>query len=165
MSHDKSVAAEQVYLRLLQTLSSNVVSETSCIIDCGESTFDPADTNMYVETHQKGDMLSWNVGQQSNALLKIKDLTSNELNGVVAGKSLLNANVLDYLLKHQHLIPVEWEGKTIHFLGTRYRDSNIGYLCIRSLLKDRDSEKWSWEYNICDDDLCCLTGYIALYCE
>ncbi len=165
MSHDKSVATEQAYLRFRQTLIGNAVNEVLHVIDCSESTFDPTDINMYIEMHQKGDRLSWSVEQQSNALLEINNITHNELDGIVAGKSILNANVLDYLLEHQHLIPLQWEGKTIHFLGTRYRDCNIGYLCIRSLLKDRDSEKWSWEYNICDDDLCCLTGYIALYCE
>jgi hypothetical protein len=33
---------------------------------------------------------------------------------------VLNANALDLFLAHQDLIPEEWKGKRVHFLGTIY---------------------------------------------
>ena len=43
------------------------------------------------------------------------------------GEHFCNANVLDYLLEHQELIPEEWKNKHILFLGTTYDDSISGY--------------------------------------
>ena len=45
--------------------------------------------------------------------------------------SVLNGNVLDYLLHHRSLIPKEWRSNVIFFWGTIYRcqyDLDVRYL-------------------------------------
>ncbi|MDO8633009.1 MAG: hypothetical protein Q7K38_00455, partial [Candidatus Wildermuthbacteria bacterium] len=60
----------------------------------------------------------------------------------LAGKPVMNANVLDYLLKNPHLIPDEWKGKYLFFWGTVYRGSvgclYVRYLCWRGV-------RWGWD--------------------
>ena len=51
-------------------------------------------------------------GQQNG-----KWIVGNALRKVLAGKPVLNANVLDYLLANSHLIPEEWKGKATFFWG------------------------------------------------
>src|SRR3989344_1801838 len=64
--------------------------------------------------------------------------------------TILNANVLDYLLAHPELIPESWkkdaEGRTLYvfFHGTTFRDSD-GYLCVRSL--SFFGGQWSWSFD------------------
>jgi hypothetical protein len=48
-----------------------------------------------------------------------------------------NANLLDYLLKHPHLIPEEWSSKYVFFWGTLYRNS-VGNLYVRCLCWGRN---------------------------
>lgn len=43
-------------------------------------------------------------------------------------KPNVNANVLDYLLSHQELIPENWKGKRIFFCGTIYSDGGLLYV-------------------------------------
>lgn len=50
----------------------------------------------------------------------------------LADKPVLNANVLDYLLARQELIPAEWKGKAVFFWGAIYRYPD-GNLCVRRL--------------------------------
>ena len=65
------------------------------------------------------------------------------LRGVLTAKPVLNANILDYLLKpeNQHLIPESWKCKYVFFWGDVYRDS-YGYLCVRDLCWDGDGWRW-----------------------
>ncbi|MFA5934834.1 MAG: hypothetical protein WC827_03055 [Candidatus Paceibacterota bacterium] len=37
---------------------------------------------------------------------------------------VINANLLDFYLKHKHLIPLNWNNSIILFCGTTYRDCN-----------------------------------------
>lgn len=67
-----------------------------------------------------------------------------ELRKELKGKLVMNANLLDYFLEHQDLIPKDWKGKNIFFWGTIYRNSN-GNLCCRYL--SWDGSKWDWGYN------------------
>ncbi|MEK9152683.1 MAG: hypothetical protein AAB692_04930 [Patescibacteria group bacterium] len=66
-------------------------------------------------------------GQKNGGWLK-----GHQLRKELADKPVLNANVLDYLLAHQELIPDECRGKYIPFWGTIYRDAD-GDLCVRYL--------------------------------
>jgi len=77
---------------------------------------------------------------------------------------LLNANVLDHLLKHQELIPKDWFGYSIVFLGTTYTNAD-GKQFARYLYND--GHQWL-------EDSLCLKGvnrfsykhkvpYIGLY--
>lgn len=89
-----------------------------------------------VEEHIKGGKLEWN---PENVKLYVSE---EQKNGYIEGNKLrklvknpLNANVLDYLYKHQELIPDKWKGKYVYFWGTIYRHSG-GYLCVRCLFWD-----------------------------
>ncbi len=113
-------------------------------IDCDSDPFVPK--NWKVESHTKGGTLIWDPSK-----LKLH-FSPNQQNGkVIEGHKLrkelenepvLNANVLDYLLKHPELIPEDWEEKYIFFWGTIYRDSD-GDLCVRCL--DWDDGRWYWD--------------------
>lgn len=72
-----------------------------------------------------------------------KYIVGNTLRGELSGKSVLNANALDYLLAHPHLIPEEWKGKAVFFWGTIYRGSGGG-LFVRCLCWG--GGRWSWGY-------------------
>jgi len=67
-------------------------------------------------------------------------IKGDELREVLVGEPVLNANVLDYLLAHQELIPESWKGKELYFWGTIYCHHNEG-LCVRCLYWD--DSKWS----------------------
>lgn len=68
-------------------------------------------------------------------------LVGTELQKRLKDKPVLNANVLDYLLKNPYLIPEEWKGKYVFFWGTIYRNSS-GNLYVRCLYFDGD--RWDW---------------------
>ncbi len=113
------------------------------IIDCDADPFVP--DGWKVEEHKKGSKFEWS---QTKVKLHLDDaqvkgsIEGNKLREKLASESVLNANVLDYLLKNPHLIPEEWKGKYIFFWGTVYRDSGGG-LCVRCLYWfDR---QWYWD--------------------
>ena len=91
---------------------------------CG--TVDLSKLALHLEPEQKEGHLSGDVLRE-----RLKD------------KSVLNANVLDYLLKHPKLIPEEWKGKYVFFWGTIYRDSG-GSLSVRYLYWY--GGRWYWFY-------------------
>jgi hypothetical protein len=119
------------------------------LIDCDANPFTP--NGWKVEEHQKGGQFDWSAdsvkfhldpGQQDG-----KYIEGNKLRKQLSGKPVLNANVLDYLLKNPDLIPEDWKkdekGNTryIFFWGTIYRRS-VGRLCVRYLYCD--DGRWSW---------------------
>jgi hypothetical protein len=69
--------------------------------------------------------------------------TGGDLRKELEDKPVLNATVLDYLLKHPKLIPEDWKGKYVYFWGTIYRDSD-GSLYVRFLYWDVGV--WDWYY-------------------
>lgn len=155
---------ENAYLRFRDAIQIVVddVIEGLPVIDCNNPVF--STDKVFPALHNKDGKLKWDIELQANALLKVDNLTHDKLERIT-GLPVLNANVLDCLIKRQYLVPNEWNGKVIHFLGTRYSDysyNSPGYLQIRSMYQKEGSGEWSWEYNICDNDLCCITGYIAL---
>jgi hypothetical protein len=104
------------------------------IIDCDA---DPLIPNGWkIEEHQKGGVWQWDVNKLSLYLSKLQKngntINGNDLRKELKNKSVLNANVLDYLLKHPELIPEEWKDKVVFFWGTIYRGSD-GRLCVRDL--------------------------------
>lgn len=86
-------------------------------------------------------------------------IVGDELRKDLAKQPVLNANVLDYLLKNPHLIPEMWkkdEKENTHYIffwGTIYRSSD-GRLCVRYLYWVGDWWNWScgWLGNVWDDD-------------
>jgi hypothetical protein len=67
----------------------------------------------------------------------------NKLRKKLEGVPVLRANVGDYLLKNQHLIPESWKGKAIFFWGDIYRSADGG-LYVRYLYWNGD--EWCWSY-------------------
>ncbi|MFA5124560.1 MAG: hypothetical protein WC473_01885 [Patescibacteria group bacterium] len=134
------------FKKVLHGLAEIIV--TKYIIDCDVHPFVPS--GWKVEEHQKGGQLEWNpalielylANDQKNNIVK-----GHALRKLLAGKLVLNANVLDYLLAHLELIPEEWKGKCIFFWGTIYRDSDdrlfVRYLCW-------GGGGWDWGYGWLD---------------
>lgn len=50
-------------------------------------------------------------------------ISGRELREKMSDKPVVNANVLDFLLKHPELIPDDWKARCIFFWGTIYRDT------------------------------------------
>lgn len=80
-----------------------------------------------------------------------RTMLGHDLRKALEGKPVLNANVLDWLLKeeNQHLIPEEWKGKAIFFWGTIYHDSDDN-LYVRYLYWN--DGQWSC-FSLCLDSL------------
>ena len=78
-----------------------------------------------------------------------KVIEGYELRKELTKATILNACVLDYLLKHPELIPDSWKGKFIFFWGTIYRHSD-GNLFVRYLLWSGDGGYWIYFW--LDDD-------------
>ena len=116
------------------------------IIDCDTDPFIP--DGWSVEDHTKGGQLEWNPEKIQLWLSKSqKDggyIEGNKLRKELKSQSVLNANVLDYLLANPHLIPEEWKGKYVCFWGTIYRSRSgrliVRYLCWRG-------GGWDWDYD------------------
>lgn len=117
-------------------------------IDCDADPFVP--NGWRVEEHQRGGIFIWDPDKVKLYLSKKqkgdnKYIVGNDLRKELKSQSVLNANVLDYLLKleNQHLIPEDWKGEYIFFWGTIYRSSN-GDLFVRYLCWD--GGRWDWVY-------------------
>jgi len=128
-------------------------------IDLGADPFLPNDWK--VEEHQKGkvaklerrgDDLYLN-GKKIEFWLSQEQkrdvITGNTLRAKLKNKSVLNANVEDYLLKNPHLIPEAWKkdenGNTryIFFWGTIYSSADDG-IYVRYLYWS--GGRWAWDY-------------------
>lgn len=118
------------------------ISYPEHLIDCDAAPFIPSDWS--VEEHKKGGLLKFSPAKISLYLpdkQKKGTIVGNNLRKELVGKSVMNANVLEYLLAHPELIPEEWKGKAICFWGTIYRNASGGLL-VR-YLSYADS-KWYW---------------------
>ena len=113
------------------------------LIDCDATPFCPEGWS--VESHWQSGQLEWNpIKVQlylSNKQVGSKVIEGNKLRKELAGKNVLNANVLDYLLKHPELIPDEYKGKAVFFWGTIYRNADGG-LFVRYLYWV--GSQWHW---------------------
>jgi hypothetical protein len=114
-------------------------------IDCAARPFVP--NGWAVEDHQNGGIWKWDASKMklyvSNNQKDGKVTKGHELRKELMQKLVVNANVLDYLLAHPHLIPEEWKGKAVFFWGTIYCDTN-GHLFVRCLYWRGD--RWHWHY-------------------
>lgn len=98
-----------------------------------------------VEEHHKDGQFKWDPSivmpltskkQRDGGLLR-----GGELRAWLKNKRAFNANLLDYLLCHQYLIPEGWKDKYTVFLGTIYRDE-AGSRYARLLFWHEAA--WSW---------------------
>ncbi|MEK7649545.1 MAG: hypothetical protein AAB367_01085 [Patescibacteria group bacterium] len=105
-------------------------------IDCDANPFIP--DGWRVEEHRRYGQFEWDPTKVSLHLSPNqqngKVIEGNKLRRELASVPVLNANVLDYLLANQHLIPEEWKekGKAVFFWGTIYRCLD-GHLYVRYL--------------------------------
>ena len=121
------------------------IKQVRYLIDCDTNPFVPE--GWKVEQHDKGGQLEWNLEKVKLYLSKNqkdgKCIGGNKLRKELENKPVLNANVLDYLLKNPHLIPEEWKSKYVFFWGTVYRYSD-GFIIVRYLRWRGD--RWDWHY-------------------
>ena len=113
-----------------------VISQSKCIIDADADPFIPE--GWKVIEHKKCGQLTWGLDRIELYLSEKQKgdyVEGEKLRKELANKPVLNANVLDYLLKNPHLIPEGWKGKAVFFWGTIYRHS-YGSLCVRYLYWD-----------------------------
>lgn len=141
-------AAERTLLILRGQAELTIISH---IIDCDADPVIPQGWNATIEFHQKGGQVKWELKGDKAYLngeevvlhrvkgqVKGKVIEGHELRKKLTGEKVLNANVLDYLLKHPELIPESWkkdsEGNTLYifFWGTIFRNSD-GDLHVRYL--------------------------------
>lgn len=94
--------------------------------------------------HKKSGLLKLDVLKISLYLSekqKRGGIKANNLKKELSSKPVMNANVLDYLLEHQELIPEEWKSESIFFWGTIYCDLHNNP-CVRYLYWL--GSKWYW---------------------
>ncbi len=133
-------------LEMLESLiDTNILNH---IIDCDKAPLIPCD-DWKVEEHIKGGQFTWNP-EKVKLFLSVnqkdgKSIEGNKLRKELKDEPVMNANLLDYLLDHPHLIPEEWKGKAVSFWGTIYRDSDE-YLYFRFLcfVVDRWEQGYNW---------------------
>jgi len=116
------------------------------IIDCDADPLVPE--GFTLKEHRKGGQIVWDPtkfqlylseGQKNDKFIAGKDL-DRELAGV---SGILNANVLDYFLAHQEIIPPECEGVVTYFWATKYLSGGDSY--VRCLY--RDGRRWCSRFN------------------
>ncbi len=116
-------------------------------------------------SHQKGGSLTWDSKRFSLFVHELQQ-KGNTLDGYAirgslkntAGKIVLNANVLDYLLMHPRLIPDEWKERVnneplrVFFWGTIYclKDSTVSPHYVRCLLWSQSDREWAGDYRRLD---------------
>jgi len=132
------------------------------IIDCDADPFVPE--GWEVVEHRGNGKLEWDPAKFELYLCDEQEhgrIAGHELREkLVEGKQTLNANVLDYLLKHSELIPKEWKKKLIFFWGTIYRD-HYGLLVVRCINWNRGKYGWGWIWF--DDHIGTHSHYLVLH--
>jgi hypothetical protein len=124
--------------------------ESEHLIDLDATPFVPYN-DWEVAEHCKGGQFKWDASKVelylSEEQREGKGIEGNKLREELKGKPVLNANVLDYLLENPHLIPEEWKGNRVFFLGTIYR-AGRGDLRVRCLCWG--DGRWRWFYDWLD---------------
>lgn len=118
------------------------------LIDCDAKPFTPSGWEVLPDEEQLLKRICGNLkfdSQEISLYLSKKQskgtIYGNDLRKELANKTVLKANVLDYLLAHTELIPEEWKGKYVFFWGTIYRCAD-GDLYVRYLYWT--GSQWDW---------------------
>ena len=108
-----------------------------------------------VYKHQRNGIFKWNPNEiqlyLSEKQKSGKSINGDKLRKELEGKQVFNANLLDYLLGHPHLIPEDWEkdehGHTRHifFWGTIYRNP-MYYKCLYVRYLHKHYGVWDWYF-------------------
>lgn len=135
----------------IERLTDSVATVPQYLIDCDAAPSVPS--GFTVHSHTKGGQFAFDAKQVDLYLSELqkrgKVIEGHKLLKELANKPMLNACVLDYLLKNPDLIPESWKGKATFFFGTIYRNS-YGSLFVRFL--DWGGEQWSSYYYWLDFD-------------
>jgi len=132
-------------LYLGTTKDTHQIKEIEHGVNCDE--FPMAIQYWKVVDHKKRGLFKFKLSKLS--LFKFKKLSGeNVIEYNLRKESMaplfLNANVLDYLLAHRHLIPNEWiTEKNIVFRGTTYYNHDEG-ICFRALSWNGLKGSWGW---------------------
>ncbi len=114
------------------------------LIDLDADPFVP-DNSWHVEEHIKGGKFKFDPKKVVLCLYEEQQnggvINGNKLRKKLKGKSVFNANLLDFLWAHPNLIPEEWKGKVVYFWGTIYRPSD-DRLYVRGLIWYNDEWRW-----------------------
>ena len=127
-------------------LGHAVITVVEYLIDLDANPFTPNGWSVPEGFHQKGGQFKWDASKvrlHLTAQQKKGTIEGDKLREELKGLPVFNANLLDYLLKHPHLIPEEWKGKYVFFWGTIYRRSGAG-LYVRCLCWGGGA--WDWDY-------------------
>jgi len=157
----KALSEGTILSNVLRALhgTATVLAAPEHLIDCDAAPFVP--DGYRVEEHIKGGQLVWSPdaagfypadGQQHGRSADFVD--GYELWKKLRSSPVLNANVLDYLLRpeHRHLIPEELKGKPTDFWGTLYRGSSFFTFRYIRCMVWRDGEcGWGWNCLYGDD--------------
>ena len=114
------------------------------LIDCDADPFVP--NGWSVQEHRKGGLFRWDPNRVELYLSERQrrgEVRGDELRKELSGRRVLNANVLDFLLKNKQLIPKKWKKRSIFFWGTIYIDSKR-YIVVRSLWYGDLCGKYDW---------------------
>lgn len=121
------------------------------LIDCDADPF--VYEGMVVTSHKKDGMVSWSTLKPTLWKWDQQDIDDGVSGHLVAkeleGRSILNANVLWFLIRNIDLIPKEWEdGRYICFWGTIFLNGRGG-LCVACLVYGERG--WSVEHRYLDE--------------
>ena len=146
---------------------------TSHVIDTTADPFIP--DGLIVAEHHKNGSLVWNPNKielyEPNFRVQVTKDQDEKLRGALSiimekgiqgtevvseleGKGALNTNVLDYLVKHQDLIPEAWKLNEdgviqhINFLGTIYNKPEDGVDNFCACYLYWNETHWDWDYKM-----------------
>lgn len=95
-------------------------------------------TDLIITDHTHGGVWEWDSGQVTTCLAPGQSCTtidSDEMLRAMGWKRVMNANLLDWLLRNRHRIPAGW-GDCCLFWGTRFRTARHRR-CVRTLERSR----------------------------
>ena len=101
-----------------------------------------------IKTHSKGGNIEWDPEKVSLYLSETQNecgTSGYNIQSELDNMPVLNACVLDYLIKNPNLIPADWVGKSVLFWGTIYTsdDSNLWVRCLCC-----DGSNWAYSWTI-----------------
>lgn len=158
----KKMSSGDLLAQLLPVVRGQAeVTMVAHVIDCDAAPLIPY-KEWTVEEHQKGGQFTWDPSKVSLYLSEHQCgdwyIEGTKLRKELTTKSPLNANALDYLLRHPHLILEDWKvderGNTryIYFWATVYRNAS-GSLCVRCVYFD--GGHWQAYYDYVGNDFYC----------
>ena len=127
----------------------------------------PSDFKWKILEHRETPrQFTWNPSR-----IKLFQTESQKRNGIVEGNvirkefasipGVMNASVLNHLLKHPELIPDKWKGYYIFFWGTIYEDK-YGWEHVRCLEYCLNRKMWCWDNNLLNQTLSVATDFAAV---